>query len=87
MVHEMNHLLGFSSGLIKFWRNSTGQVYASQKATKNITIRGAYKTIIVTPNVLEKARIAFGCDTLEGLELEESGTGGAHWDKRIMMND
>lgn len=87
MAHEMTHMLGFSSGLIKYWRNSSGQVYASGTATKNVTVRGTTKTLVVTPTVLEKAKIAFACDTLEGLELEEYGSGGAHWDKRIMMND
>lgn len=90
IAHEMSHLLGFSQGLMSYWKNSSGLAYADSDLRKNITIRDTTKTVLTTPTVLEKARKVFNCSSLEGLELEDSGgsgTAGSHWDKRIMMND
>lgn len=90
MTHEMTHMLGFSQGLFDEWKNELGESYAEGTLRKDVVFRGVSKSSIVTKNVLEKARIAFACDSLEALELEDeggSGTAGSHWDKRVMMND
>lgn len=90
ITHEITHILGFSSSGFNYWKTPSGTAYATDTLKKTVSIRGATKTLIVTPNVVAKAREAFGCGTLEGIELEEyggSGTAGSHWDKRIMMND
>ena len=90
IVHEMSHLLGFSSGQFDNWRDSSGNLYASDQVKKQVTVRGVEKSVLLTPNLLEKAKKAFNCSTIEGVELEDaggSGTAGSHWDKRIMMND
>jgi len=42
--------------------------------------------MFVTPRVMREARAHFGCDTLEGAELEnqgEMGTRTTHWEKRL----
>lgn len=88
MTHEIYHLLGFSSNLYQYWRKPDGSAHAA--VTEKITVRGASKTIIKTPNVVAKAREAFECETLLGVELEDqggSGTAGSHWDMRIMHSD
>lgn len=52
--------------------------------------RGKSVVEIVTPSVVAKAKSLFGCNNMNGLELESSGGGGsagAHWEKRLMRND
>lgn len=41
----------------------------------------------VTPRVVQEVRDHFGCDQLEGAELEDQGGEGTaltHWEKRIL---
>ncbi|KAI6653738.1 hypothetical protein LOD99_3242 [Oopsacas minuta] len=47
-------------------------------------------TLIVTPRVVQEARDHFGCQLLEGAELEGqggSGSAGSHWDLRAFLNE
>jgi len=58
--------------------------------TSTASARGHTVTYITTDKVKQYAREHFGCSDMPGLELEESGgsgTGGSHWDKRLMLND
>ena len=44
--------------------------------------------LMVTPKVVEEVRNHFGCQTLEGAELEDQGGDGTlltHWEKRIFQ--
>ena len=44
------------------------------------------RAIIVTPQVVHKARTHLGCDALEGAELEDDGvqgSAGSHWEQRL----
>uniref|UniRef100_A0A0N5AQC7 Leishmanolysin-like peptidase n=1 Tax=Syphacia muris TaxID=451379 RepID=A0A0N5AQC7_9BILA len=46
--------------------------------------------IMVTPKVQQEARLHFGCDDLEGAELENQGGEGTaltHWEKRLFENE
>lgn len=46
--------------------------------------------MVTTPEVVKTAKSYFGCDSLEGLELEDqggSGTAGSHWDERVARED
>ena len=91
MIHEMTHVLGFTSSSFSRWRNSTGSLYSSSQLTQTVTVRGTTKTYLITPNVVAMSRAAFGCSTLIGMELEDqgssTGTVGSHWDARIMFNE
>lgn len=90
VVHELYHVFGFNSGLYPYWKKPDGSAYGEDEVTENITIRGASKTILKTPNILEQARVNFDCATIQGVELEDhggEGTAGSHWDMRIMYND
>ena len=90
LMHELMHVLGFSTGLFKYWKNDQGISYTIDEVYKSRIIRGVEKNLIVTPNVLEKARINFACEEIEGIELEDFSSFGApssHWDKRVMIND
>lgn len=82
-IHEVAHILAFNPSLYEYFDYS-GDVY------EDGTQRGKTVTRIVTDTVKEKARDAFDCNDMDGLELElsgGSGTVGAHWDKRLMHND
>lgn len=88
IVHEITHLLGFSSSLYGYWKDSSGMSYA--KVLGVYTKRGASKTYLITPNVKSKAQEIFDCSTLEGMELEDQGSSStalSHWDMRILIND
>lgn len=46
--------------------------------------------MMVTPRVRQEARDHFGCDSLEGAELENQGGDGTvltHWEKRVFENE
>ena len=83
LIHEITHILVFSSGLFDYF-NTNKEIY------KQVTLRGEKKIIIVTPKVVEMARVHFGCDSLEGVEIESqggSGSAGSHWEARTMLGD
>ena len=90
VIHETTHVLGFSSGLFPTWRDSNGNIYKPSSLTWTGTLRGASKTLLITPNVASYSRSAFNCSTLKGMELEDqggSGTVGSHWDMRTLLNE
>ena len=90
MVHEITHLLGFSSSMFRYFRNSKGDRYDDDELVDREKIRGYYKYVVKSPTVLKKAREVFKCRSLEGVELEStggSGTAGSHWEMRVMFND
>lgn len=89
VLQEMTRVLGFSTELYPYWKNENGELYPEGTLYKTVNIRGKDKFMIVTPNVVVKAREAFGCSTMEGVELEEYNQIGVSslWDMRIMFND
>jgi leishmanolysin len=90
ITHEMTHLLGFSNLLFQYYHKPNGDAYTPEEITSVITRRGKDVTILKLPTVVSKARAAFGCSTLEGLELEDQGgvgTAGTHWEKMFMYGD
>ena len=90
MVHEITHLLGFSSSIFRYFRNTKGERYDEGEFMQREYLRGYYKYLIKSPTVLRKAREIFKCSSLEGVELETSGgsgTAGSHWEMRVMYND
>lgn len=90
IVHEFYHIFGFNNFLFDYWKKPDGSSYPIDEIVETIEIRGTKKMILKTPNVLEKAREFFACESLKGVELEEYGgeeTAGSHWDMRIMYND
>lgn len=81
---------------IKCWNGQDGssdERPAAANTLKRVTSRGNPNTFtLVTPSVREEARKHFGCDTLEGAELENQPTGsgscwGSHWEQRILNNE
>lgn len=79
LFHEITHILIFEPYLLN-----------SFNAIKKEEIDDEIKYYIISPKALEKARFHFGCDSLEGIPLEDQGgegSIGSHWEGRYMLGD
>ncbi len=86
-IHELTHILVFSPELFKLFVDDNFKKIPIDQILKDNT-NG--RRMIITPRVVKAMRNHFGCDTAEGLELENDGgnsTVGFHWEKRIMYGD
>ena len=82
IAHEMMHILGFMGVLFQTYQNPPTII------TK--TINGVERILISTPKILEIAKKHFGCNSIEGIEIEDQGgdgSAGSHWEARIMLGD
>ena len=94
MIHEVYHALGMSgsTNLMADWVSDEqgtkrGQENISREYTNS---QGVDVFRIITPKVAEKAQEIYGCNTLDGVDMENqggSGTLGSHWEKRIISDD
>jgi hypothetical protein len=83
LLHEVTHVLGFANGLFKYFQTSDTLI-------KTTTINGIQRTLFTGSNVVKHAKRHFGCDNIEGVELENQGgegSAGSHWEARIMLGD
>lgn len=90
VLHELNHILAFNNDLFGNFRKEDGSQYQYEEVVKVVTINEKSTKIITTPKVVEAAKKHFGCNSLEGVELEDQGglgTAGNHWEQRIMHGD
>ena len=79
LFHEITHILIFDPSILRKFN-----------AIKEEEINGEIKSFIISPKALEKAQFHFGCDTLEGIPLEDQGgegSIGSHWEGRYMLGD
>ena len=75
LLHEITHILFFHPIFFNYFNMIT-------------TYNGI--SYINSPKVLEKARVHFGCDTLQRIALENDGgegSVGSHWEPRYMLGD
>ena len=81
IIHEFTHALGFANNFFtKYFHN----------IFKKIDDSGIERVYINSSKVVQTARKYFNCDSIEGVELEESGgsgTVGSHWEARILLGD
>lgn len=90
LVHEIMHALGFSGPFAaSFFKDpATGDPYSYD----TLQVRPEHEhnvTRLVTPRVKEHARQHYGCDTLDGMEMEGQGGQGSfssHWEARLVLN-
>eukprot|EP00485_Elphidium_margaritaceum_P000171 CAMPEP_0202694016 /NCGR_PEP_ID=MMETSP1385-20130828/7978_1 /ASSEMBLY_ACC=CAM_ASM_000861 /TAXON_ID=933848 /ORGANISM="Elphidium margaritaceum" /LENGTH=768 /DNA_ID=CAMNT_0049349791 /DNA_START=73 /DNA_END=2379 /DNA_ORIENTATION=- len=91
IIHESMHVLGFSSDGFSNFVDADGVPLSSDQVWRSVFKRGKKRTMIVLPTVVEKAREFFGCETLEGVELEDHniaiGYPSSHWDNRVVLYD
>ena len=79
LFHELTHIIGFHP-----------IIFENLKLISTKTINGQQYSYINSKKVLEKAKLHFGCDNIEGIQLENqgaSGTIGSHWETRYMLGD
>ena len=84
LLHELTHVLVFSSRLFKYFPEEMKPI------TLKKIVNGVERTLINSTNVVKLARQHFGCDSLEGVEVEDqggSGSAGSHWEARTMLGD
>jgi hypothetical protein len=90
ILHELNHILCFHDQLFPYFIDFNGKKIPLAETITSEVINGKTRTLLKSPKVLEKARKHFGCNTLNGIELEDqggSGTAGSHWEARSMLAD
>jgi hypothetical protein len=78
-LHEMSHVLIFHPSFFLF---------LDMLSQKVINREMVY--YIKSPKVVEKARLHFNCDTIDGIPLETyggAGSSGSHWESRYMLGD
>ncbi|XP_050340149.1 leishmanolysin homolog [Bactrocera neohumeralis] len=81
VAHEIMHALGF-----------TGTLFTYKKMTATVTrLRGAPNAPVVdSSNVVQRAGNQFNCNSVYGMELDNtggSGTAGSHWSVRNARQD
>lgn len=92
-LHEISHSLGFSGQ--KFDEFYNGQLNMTVPAADvfgpaGSPVNGIQRRMIKTPRVRAFVRSHFGCQSLEGAEIEDAGgdgTAGSHWEKRVFFNE
>ena len=79
LLHELTHVLGFYPDVLQ-----------SLNLIKTGIMNNQIFTYINSSKAIEKAKLHFGCDDIEGIQLEnQGGTGsvGSHWESRYMLGD
>jgi len=88
-LHEIGHVLGFSSDLYpSFIDPDTGIKLSSPTMTK--TVNGDSITILTLAPLTAKLRTYFACPTLEGAYIEQEGgdgSAGSHFERRVFLNE
>jgi len=72
-----------SSSVIQTFTRPSWKIYSDKIIKRNVTM-------LVTPRVKMETRKHFGCESLEGAELEDQGEIGTrftHWEKRVFENE
>merc|ERR1719242_2573688 len=83
MLHEANHILIMAPELWDDFRNLSGDPIPYENVVSEPQEDGLL--YITSPGVAEWSKSHFGCESLIGFPLENTGTGdsvGAHWDER-----
>jgi len=83
IMHEVVHALGFSKGLYSYWLNASGRRLTGHVTTA--TLDGIKTSVINAEPLTSKLRAHFGCSTLKGAYMENtgsSGTAGSHFERR-----
>jgi len=90
VLHEIYHIMGFNPALYSYFIDpaTLKRMPESQVIIKKST--GTFPVRIITPSVVSFAKQHFGCNTIDGVPLEDeggSGSVGAHWEKVVLGNE
>jgi len=81
LMHEVTHTLGFSRSLFGYFKG--GKISSA-------TLDGASAVVLVAEPLTTKLRNHFGCSTLKGAYMENSGssgTAGSHFERRQFAHE
>ncbi len=84
-IHELTHAFGFLADAFQYFPGGKKNSIFTKVDENGIT-----RHYVKSPKVLEFAKKYYGCDTLEGVEVENqglSGSAGSHWEARIMLGE
>ena len=88
LIHEMTHVLGFSTSLYPYFLDSDGVQRTGHILTK--TLDGGTSVVLNTPTLTQRLRNFFGCSSLAGAYMENTGTdatAGSHFERRQFIFD
>ena len=80
VLHEMTHTLGFSSSLYKYFLDANGNTITGH------ILKEGKATVINVPPITERIRNFFGCSSVTGALMENSGssaTAGSHFERKV----
>jgi len=86
MMHEMMHSFGFSSALYPRFLDANGNTLTGH--IKKVSIAGSTRTVLDIPSLTDKLRTYYGCSTVPGLILENSGgsdTVSSHVERKFFV--
>lgn len=90
-IHEIAHILAFNSEYFsEFIDPITLTKIPRDRVLMESKVNGVSRKVLITPNVVRAARKHFGCDKIEGMDLENHGEDGndfSHWKERLMYGD
>ena len=81
LVHELTHVLGFSSN---YFNDVMGKCF------KAVDSNNVEKYYLNSAKLLATAKKYFNCNSIKGIPLEDyggQGTAGSHWDARTLLGD
>ena len=86
-AHEFTHILGFSSNLYEQYVDSSQAKKPLTAVVGTVKIGDTTFNSIKMPEVVEWAKSHFGCNSLEGVPIENGGGDGSadsHWEKTYL---
>jgi len=86
MLHEMVHNFGFSTYNFKTFLDENGRTRTGH--IKSVSIAGSTRTVLDLPPLTERLRRHFGCSTLQGAIMENSGgstTAASHFERKYFI--
>ena len=89
-LHEITHVLVFSNNLFDKFIDAKGNKIPLDKVVGHSQVNGDSRKKLITPRVVAAAREHFGCNTIDGMEIENQGgegTAASHWEERLMYGD
>ena len=90
VLHEIFHVIGFSSNFFEEFRDSSYNKRPSSDVLGSMTIGSTSFTSVVMETALDEAKSFFSCDSITGLPLENdggSGTASSHWEVTYFPNE
>jgi len=86
MIHEMIHNLGFSYYNYKTFLDENGNTRTNH--IKTVNIAGNTRNVLDLPPLTQRLRNYFGCSTLQGAVMENSGgstTSSSHFERKFFV--